>query len=525
VGSAGFKVVIAGAGVAGLEGLLVLHHLAAGRADVTLLAPTTKFVYRPLLVAEPFGLTQPTVIDLHPLIEETGAVHERDSLSSVDPARAAVTTGGESTLEYDALLVALGARPVDAVPGALSFAGEEERARFATLLGELGRRGVKKLAFVVPRRVTWSIAAYELALLTAREREVRRLSGVELVVVTHESAPLEPFGAPASQLVAARLAEAGVELRLASVVERFEDSELKLAGGDAIGVDRAVALPGLEVPEIPGLPQSEHGFVTTDAQMHVSGLERVWAAGDVTRFPIKQGGLAAQQADAAARSIAVHAGAHVATQPFQPVLRAALITGGAPEYMRVALGGGQAPDATLGRGLWQPALKLAGNYLAPYLSRLLTGAGAGEQLVDVPIDDAVAGYSLGHDEAIALLLGTADADAGTGDFEGALRWLSLAERLEFTLPQEYVTRRHEWLHQLDPDVEPSAAAARIDPTLVDAAAAISDLQRRIGWVREIEARTEREMRADLSHLDRAIEQLKALTRRAGTLPPRRARDQ
>ena len=72
----------------------------------------------------------------------------------------------------------------------------------------------------------------------------------------------------------------------------------------------------------------------TDVAMHVSGLEHVWAAGDVTSFPIKQGGLAAQQADIAARSIAADAGARVPLEPFQPVLRGALITGDAPEFLR-----------------------------------------------------------------------------------------------------------------------------------------------------------------------------------------------
>jgi sulfide:quinone oxidoreductase len=512
------KVVIAGAGVAGLEALLALHELAPDRVELTLLAPTDRFVYRPMLVAEPFGIGAAIEIELGPIVEHTGAQHLNDSLISVDPHGGTVATGSGSTLSYDALLVASGARPVDAVPGALSFAGKEERDRFGVVLTELGRRGVKRLAFVVPPRVTWSIAAYELALLTAGERKVRELSGVELLLVTHEAAPLGPFGTPATQLVTARLEEADIDLRLSSAVEIFDGSELRLAGGEPISVDRVVALPGLEVPELPGLPQREHGFVTTDVRMHVAGLERVWAAGDVTSFPIKQGGLAAQQADVAARSIAAHAGVRAPVQPFQPVLRAALITGGAPEYMRTALFAGAGTEAAVGQALWQPAVKLAGNYLAPYLSHAGEEPGKSAKLIDVAADPETAGDEGEHEQAMALVLAAADADAEGGDFEGALRWLAVAEQLEFVLPQEYITRRDQWLRELDPNLEPSAAAARIDPALIDAAAAISDLQRRLGWLREIDARTEAEMRGELAHLDEGMAQLIALSRRTGNLP-------
>jgi sulfide:quinone oxidoreductase len=513
------KVVIAGAGVAGLEALLALHELAPDRVELTLLAPTDRFVYRPMLVAEPFGIGAAAEIELGAIVEHTGAQHVNDSLIAVEPHDGTVSTGSGSTLAYDALLVASGARPVDAVPGALSFAGKEERERFRVVLTELGRRGVKRLAFVVPSRVTWSIAAYELALLTAGERRVRELSGVELLLVTHEAAPLEPFGAPATQLVTARLEEAGIELRLSSAAESFDGSELRLAGGETLAVDRVVALPGLEVPELPGLPQRNHGFVATDVSMHVAGMERVWAAGDVTSFPIKQGGLAAQQADVAARSIAARAGAQVPVQPFQPVLRAALITGGSPEYMRTALFAGAGTEAAVGQALWQPPVKLAGDYLAPYLSRAGEDTGKSGALVDVPAEREAAAHQGEHDQAMALVLAAADADAEGGDFEGALRWLAVAERLEFVLPQGYITRRDHWLRELDPNLDPSAAAARIDPALIDAASAISDLQRRLGWLREIDARTEAEMHSELSHLDQGMAQLLALSRRTGNLPP------
>jgi hypothetical protein len=251
--------------------------------------------------------------------------------------------------------------------------------------------------------------------------------------------------------------------------------------------------------------------------MHVDGLETVWAAGDATWFPIKQGGLAAQQADVAARSIAAHAGAHVPVEPFQPVLRAALITGGTPEFFRTPLAGGRGGTAGVGHALWWPPAKLAGKYLAPYISPTL-GDEPLEELVDAdPSRDPDAGEEE-HVKAVDLVLAAAEADARIGDYEGAIRWLSLVEELNLVIPPNYVARRHEWRLQLDPGAAPDAAVQRIDPRFESAATAISDLQRRLGWLREIEHRTGGEMRERLSTLDEGMDRLIGMSRRAGLLP-------
>ena len=54
-GSEAFSVLIAGAGVAGLEAALALQALAGDRVSVTLLAASSEFVYRPMTVREPFA--------------------------------------------------------------------------------------------------------------------------------------------------------------------------------------------------------------------------------------------------------------------------------------------------------------------------------------------------------------------------------------------------------------------------------------------------------------------------------------
>ncbi len=508
------RVLVAGGGVAGLEAVLALEALARDLVQVELIAPGREFVHRPMLVAEPFGAAEVLRLDLEEVLGDAGARYRQDALVSVSPAERTIATASGDQLAYDALLLAVGARPRESVPGTLTFSGAAERREFAAVLKRLGRRGARRLAFVVPRGVTWSIAAYELALLTAAERDARRLPDVELAVVTHESGPLGVFGPAISQLVAARLAESGIELITGSVAERVDGGALILGSGDRFEADAFVALPALEVAPIPGIPQRTGGFIQTDARMNVSGLSSVWAAGDATWFPVKQGGLATQQSDAACRAIAAAAGAHVPIEPFQPILRAALITGDAPEFARSDLSQRERGEASSARSLWWPPTKIAGSYLGPYIAAKVAAEPAMGQLVDLrpsaePTDDAAE-----HELARGLLLAAADADAAAGDFETALKWLSLAEHLDFVVPAPYVSRRYEWRRGLDPGIAPDAAAARIDPSFDSADAAMRDLDRRLGWLRELGGRTEEGMREHLAQLDAGIEQLRGLTRRA-----------
>jgi sulfide:quinone oxidoreductase len=107
--------------------------------------------------------------------------------------------------------------------------------------------------------------------------------------------------------------------------------------------------------------------VRADEYGRVEGHDDVYAAGDITTFPLKQGGIATQQADAAAESIAALAGASVTPRPFKPVLRGLLLTGLTPRFMSASL----LDDASEvdSEPLWWPPAKIVGRYLAPFLAQ------------------------------------------------------------------------------------------------------------------------------------------------------------
>ena len=290
---------------------------------------------------------------------------------------------------YDALVLALGARRREALRGALTFDGDAGIEGFRAILSELEAGAARSLAFVVPEGVTWPLPLYELALMTAE-----RLRGrdVRLTFVTPERDPLHVFGVAARERVRTLLAERGIALRLGARPLEIANGILLTSGG-AVTADRIVALPALEGPRVAGLPCDRDGFVDVDEHGAVRGAPGVWAAGDGTTQPVKQGGLAAQQADAAAEAIASAYGAPCAPSAFRPHLRAQLLTGTLPWWFRGGRDESLAPQAS-SSPLWRPAGKVAARYLTPYLAGLLP-LGASDTLREVAPPDG------GHDRGAA----------------------------------------------------------------------------------------------------------------------------
>jgi sulfide:quinone oxidoreductase len=393
-----FEVVIAGGGVAALETVLALHAMARGRVKVRVVAPNPKFVDPALSVAAPFGLVHQPAWDVARVAREHGATVTVGAAVGIDDRNRTVSTESGEQLDYDALVLATGAKRVPALEGALTFTGPEDVHELGALIRMAEDGHIRHLAFAVPRGVAWALPAYELALLTAAHLAARSVRGVEISVATSERAPLAVFGRSSSDMVVGLLAAAGITLRTVPP-ELVEDDALVLADGDRLPADRVVALPQLEAPRIHGVPRGGGGFIPTDLHGKVTGLSAVYAAGDATWFPVKQGGIAAQQADAVAAAIAAEAGAPVMARSFRPVLRGAMLTGTGVKYLH--------------------------------------------QLQDLPRE-----HFDSERATLALAFEAADADAEWGDLSSALRWLSVAERLGLVLPEDYADKRERWSGEL-----------------------------------------------------------------------------
>jgi sulfide:quinone oxidoreductase len=360
-------VVIAGGGVAAVELALALADLAGDRVRMTIVAPDPDFELRPLRTAEPFAADHVRRRALSDLAEQVGAELVAQRLVRVD-AGAHEVLAGDRTIGYDALVVAVGGRHVTAFQKALTFTGDTSSVDYNGLLADIDEGYSQTVSFVVPPGTTWPLPLYELALMTAREARSVGIDDLRLQLVTPESSPLAIFGSKASETMRELLEGAGIGFRGNAYVRETAEHRFEvLPGGEPLDSQRVVALPTIAGIEIDGLPADEHGFIPVDEQGHVVGLADVYAAGDGTTFPVKQGGIACQQADTIAELLAAAAGAPVQPQPFRPVLRGRVLTGAGAQYLEHDLHGGDRDGPDSEPQQWSAAHKVDGRYLTPWL--------------------------------------------------------------------------------------------------------------------------------------------------------------
>jgi len=365
------RVAVVGGGVAGLECVLALSHLAPEHTDVTLIAPNPEFVYRPMTVCEPFAHGAAARYPLQRIASDAGAELLSDELDWIEPEQKSIQTKAGERIEYDALVLALGAHAHTRYKHAITIDDRHMDETLHGLIQDIEGNYIHSLAFVASDRMAWPLPLYELALMTAgRAYDF----GVELstVIVTPEVSPLAIFGSAASAAVGELLGNVHIQTINTPHVEVPSSGEVVIASGERrLRVDRVIALPELYGPPVRGIPLGEHGFIRVDPHGRVPGVEHVYAAGDATDFPVKYGGIAAQQADVVAQSIAALAGAAVTAELFHPVIHGMLLTDEKPVYLTAEIAGDEGFNSKVSdTPTWSPPKKIVARYLAPHLDGL-----------------------------------------------------------------------------------------------------------------------------------------------------------
>ena len=234
------------------------------------------------------------------------------------------------------------------------------------MLDRLRSGEARSVTFVAPTMTGWLLPLYELALMTARElaRPTRR----------SPSCASSPRRIGLWRCSAASSARASAGLLAAAGIEFVHASFTKVAGGGLTYAAHRPADPTTSSRcrfcKARTWPVFRPRPLTGSSRRRVragEGLADVYAAGDAVDFPVKQGGLAAQQADAVAEHVAASYGAGVEPSPFRPVLRGMLFTGDEPLYMRSGVPAADPDVPGAWYPLWWPPTKVAGRYLAPYL--------------------------------------------------------------------------------------------------------------------------------------------------------------
>lgn len=196
--------------------------------------------------------------------------------SGIDLANRAVSLGDGTTVRYDRLLIATGARPVT-LPASLD---PGSRARYLRSLADsraiIAAAGTAKAAVV--------IGASFIGLEVAASLRAR---GLSVDVVAPEPVPLARIlGDDLGRFVRATHEEHGVRFHLGSTVTEIAGDAVVLSTGERLPAGLVVA--GIGVRPEDGLARAA-GLQTDDGIVVDSRLETsapaVYAAGDVARFP------------------------------------------------------------------------------------------------------------------------------------------------------------------------------------------------------------------------------------------------
>jgi sulfide:quinone oxidoreductase len=298
------NLVILGAGTAGtMVANRMSRRLPRGWA-VSLVEPETVHLYQPGLLFLPFGardetrMTRPRERTLH-----RDVCWIRQSAERIDLARGRVALAGGSSLDYDLLVVASGARlRFEETPGLAEGRGHGAGIHdFYTLAGARALRdslarfpGGRLVLNVVEMPIKCPVAPMEFLFLA--DDYFRRLGmrgRVELVYAT----PLDgAFTKPICNRVLGHLiAQKGIRLET-----EFNTAEVDVAArslrsydGREVPYDLLVSIPvhsGAPFVEASGLG-NELGFVPTHPHtLQAKGHDRVFVVGDATDLPSSKAG-------------------------------------------------------------------------------------------------------------------------------------------------------------------------------------------------------------------------------------------
>jgi sulfide:quinone oxidoreductase len=420
------RVLVVGGGVAALELVLALRANAGGALAITLLSADAELAPPAMTVAEPFERGGAQSYDWSQIAAEHDVRFVLDRLVAVDTdARTAFTHEGRR-IPYDVLAMASGARRVAPFDSALTFGmGHDAGCALRSLVADVcATHATTSIAFALPWPSSWSLPLYELALLTAHELREHG-SPATLQIVTPEEHVLELLGPAARHAVVPLLDAAGIDVLTGAQPRSAVAGGLRLDEDILVAADHIVTTADIVARPIPGLPVDRAGFLPIDRYGRVSGEQNVYAAGEATSFPLRQGGIAAQQADVVAEAITARFAGAAPPAPFRPVLRARLTTSGAPLYLQARPSG---QSLASHRAMWSPPEKVAGRYLAPYLATARPALSVAATLAErVP---TAAGAPGDDGAAVTLALTLAAAEERCGNRSRALQALDAARALD-----------------------------------------------------------------------------------------------
>ena len=326
------RIVVLGAGFAGLEAAFLLRMRLHDRVDLAVVSEGARFTFRPNTIYVPFG-ADPDDLAIE-LAQPFGRRHVefvQGRVVGVDPGAHEVQLQDGRRVGYDKLVVATGAAMLpEEIPGLAqqaatiwtpeSMLGVRERFEQVRDRARAGERS--RVLFLIPPENKCAGPLYEIVMMF--DTWLRRAGArehVEITWSTFEQTYIQAFGPRLHEVVSGEFATRGIAGHTGEDVVEVAAGEARYSDGSARGFDELIAFPPyVSAVRYDSLPGDDRGFIRTDPRTRqVEGVEDVYAPGDAGDFPVKQAFLAFLQADTVAEHIAAGIDGRAFEKPFDPV--------------------------------------------------------------------------------------------------------------------------------------------------------------------------------------------------------------
>jgi NADH dehydrogenase FAD-containing subunit len=326
------RIVILGAGFAGLESAFLLRMRMRDAAELTVVSEREAFTFRPNTIYVPFGADPADlVVDLAKPFDRRHVTFVADRVTGIDPDAHEVALASGDNLSYDKLVIATGAdmRPGE-IPGLAEHAatiwtpesmlGVRDRFQQVLQAAREGRRS--RVLFLIPPNNKCAGPLYEIVMMfeTWLRREHAR-DHADITWSTFEQTYIQAFGPRLHEVVTREFERRGIDGHTEEIVAEIAPGEARYTDGSTRTFDHLIAFPPyISAVTYESLPSDDRGFIETQTTTRqVTGHPDIYAPGDAGDFPVKQAFLAFLQADTVAEHIAAEAGMHPFEKPFEPV--------------------------------------------------------------------------------------------------------------------------------------------------------------------------------------------------------------
>ena len=348
------RVVVAGAGVGGLETMVALRGLVGHRVALTLVAPQDDFTVHALEVFEPFGRRDARSAIRSPSwrpISTPASATTRSRASSATTGLVHLQSGDELRLRPRSCSRS-GPSPTrpTSTASASSARTTPRRSTGSSPTCAAAARSASRSS--LPPGCTWTLPAYELALMVAALATPR-----ELTLVTYEHEPLSAFGAPARRVGARGARRPPVSSCSPGVQATVPHPTIvQLAPGATPRVRPHRPPPAPLRSELPGRPLRRRAASCSSTTPSGCATATMCSPSAMRRpGPTSRAGWPRSRPTSVAEQIAWQVGAEHPPRPYRPVLRGLVRTADGPRYLRA-----EPPGAThVGRGL-RPVPVVAG---------------------------------------------------------------------------------------------------------------------------------------------------------------------